>query len=84
MNETEYTEYRVTELSVVTDETIQTTLNAMTAEGWVFDSIHFVVRESSRRPSMAFIFFVKPQTEATPPKKKRTRAIANKARPGVA
>ncbi|MBN2381372.1 DUF4177 domain-containing protein [bacterium] len=74
MNETAYTEYKVIELSIVTDETIQTTLNKMTAEGWIFDSIHFVVRESSRRPSMAFIFFVRPQTEATVPRKKRTRA----------
>lgn len=55
------TEYLVKELSVVTDETIQTLLNTICREGWIFDSIHFVVRESSRRPSMAFVYFVRVQ-----------------------
>ncbi|MFC1850010.1 DUF4177 domain-containing protein [candidate division CSSED10-310 bacterium] len=56
-------EYQVTELSIVTDETIEEALNQVTAQGWIFDSIHFVNRENSRRPSMAFLFFIREKKE---------------------
>lgn len=59
--------YKVVELSTVTDDTIQDVLNKWTPEGWIFDQIHFVVRESSRRPSMAFMFFVQPASEDETP-----------------
>ncbi|HML94309.1 MAG TPA: DUF4177 domain-containing protein [Thermodesulfobacteriota bacterium] len=49
--------YKVVELSLVTDEEIEKALNTWTGEGWTFDGIHFVVRDSSKRPTMAFIFF---------------------------
>ena len=49
--------YKVVELSVVTDESLEEVLNQRTAEGWYFDSIQFVVREASKRPSMAFVLF---------------------------
>jgi hypothetical protein len=52
-------EYKVVELSVVTDESIEAVLNKRTAEGWHFDSIQFVVREASKRPSMAFVLFTR-------------------------
>jgi len=51
--------YKVVELSVVTDESIEDTLNQFTAEGWHLDSIQFVVREASKRPSMAFVLFTR-------------------------
>ncbi len=51
--------YKVVELSIVTDETVEDALNEWTQKGYVFDSIHFVARDSSRRPVMAFIFFIK-------------------------
>ena len=54
--------YKVDELSVVTDESIEDILNKRTIEGWRFDSIQFVVRDASKRPSMAFVFFVKETT----------------------
>ena len=47
--------YKVVELSNVTDEEIEKVLNAWSAEGWDFDSIQFAMRESSKRPSMAFV-----------------------------
>jgi hypothetical protein len=50
--------YKVVETSTVTDEEIQKILNYWTAEGYVFDSIHFVISDSSRRPKMAFLFFL--------------------------
>ena len=52
-------EYKVVELSVVTDESIEKVLNDWTAEGWCLDSIQFVVREASKRPSMAFVLFTR-------------------------
>ena len=51
--------YKVVELPTVTDEEIENTLNEWTAQGWRLDSIHFAMRESSRRPSMAFISFTR-------------------------
>lgn len=51
--------YKVVELTVVTDETLETALNELTGQGWHFDSVQFVVRESSKRPSMAFVLFIR-------------------------
>ena len=51
--------YKVVELAVVTDEAIEAALNEWTGQGWQFDSLHFVVREASKRPSMAFLFFTR-------------------------
>jgi hypothetical protein len=50
-------EYKVVELSLVTDEEIEKILNALTREGWTFDTMHFAMRDSSKRPSMAFLAF---------------------------
>ena len=52
-------EYKVAEISVVTDESIEAVLNDWTAKGWHFDSIQFVVREASKRPAMAFVLFTR-------------------------
>jgi len=52
--------YKVVELSSVTDEDIETALNKWTAEGWVFDTMQFAMRDSSKRPSMAFLLFTRP------------------------
>jgi len=49
--------YKVVELSTVTDEEIERTLNEWTAKGFAFASIHFVTTQASRRPTMAFLFF---------------------------
>ena len=55
--------YKVVELSTVTSETIEHALNKWIFEGWSFDQIQFVVRDSSRRPSMAFVFFTQAVNE---------------------
>jgi hypothetical protein len=52
-------EYKVVELSVVTDESIESALNEWTGQGWQFDNIQFVVSEASKRPAMAFVFFIR-------------------------
>ena len=51
--------YRVVETSVVTDEVLERILNQWVPQGWQLDSIHFVTRDASKRPSMAFLFFVR-------------------------
>ncbi len=52
-------EYKVVELSLVSDQEIESALNEWTAKGWTFDSMQFAMRDSSKRPAMAFITFMK-------------------------
>jgi len=56
--------YKVVELSDVTDEAIENALNEWTAQGWTFDTMQFAMRDSSRRPSMAFLSFIRPEDDA--------------------
>jgi len=49
--------YKVVETSTVSDEELETILNEWTAKGWTLDTIQFAMRESSKRPSMAFVLF---------------------------
>jgi len=49
--------YKVVETSSVTDEELERILNEWSGKGWVFDNVQFAMRESSKRPSMAFICF---------------------------
>jgi hypothetical protein len=55
--------YKVVETSSVSDEEIERLLNEWTAQGWRFESIQFAMRESSKRPSMAFLLFTRPDGE---------------------
>lgn len=55
--------WKVVELSSVTDSEIEDVLNEWTAQGWTFDSIQFAMRDSSKRPSMAFIAFTRDDEE---------------------
>lgn len=55
--------YKVVELGTVTEETIEEMLNKWTAKGWSFNGMQFAMRESSRRPAMAFILFTRPDGE---------------------
>jgi hypothetical protein len=51
--------YKVVELTTVSEDMIEETLNEWTAQGWNFDGVHFAMRESQKRPSMAFVIFTK-------------------------
>ena len=51
--------YRVVEVSPVSEETLERALNERTAEGWALESVHFVAREGSHRPALAYLFFVR-------------------------
>jgi hypothetical protein len=49
--------FKVVETSSVSDEELETILNEWTAKNWTLDTIQFAMRESSKRPSMAFVIF---------------------------
>ncbi len=51
--------YKVVECSVVTDEALEEIINEWVKKGWEFDRIAFAMRESSKRPAMAFVIFCK-------------------------
>ena len=62
------TEYKFVELSIVTDETIESTVNEWVGKGWLFDGIRFVTTDASRRPQMAFVSFTRESRTPTGPK----------------
>jgi hypothetical protein len=51
--------YRVVEVSPVAEDTLEAALNEGVATGWGFESIHFVTREGSHRPALAYLFLVR-------------------------
>jgi len=56
-------EYKVVESSDVTDESLERIINDTVAKGWTFDGMQFAMRDSSKRPSMAFLIFTRPTRE---------------------
>jgi len=52
-------QYKVVETSTVTEEELEAVLNEWTQKGWRLDGIQFAMRESSKRPSMAFVIFTR-------------------------
>jgi len=59
--------YHVMETTEVTAETLEQMLNRCTEKGWRFEGMQFVVKESARRPSMAFLLFTQPDKKDEPP-----------------
>ena len=51
--------YKVVETSNVCDEELEKILNECTEEGWAFDTMQFAMRDSSKRPAMAFLTFTR-------------------------
>ena len=51
--------YKVVELSEVSDEQIERAVNEWVAQGWSWDGMYFAMRDSSKRPSMAFLAFTR-------------------------
>jgi hypothetical protein len=51
-------------VSPVTEDTLEKTLNERVAEGWGVESLHFVMREGSHRPAMAYLFFTRVREDA--------------------
>ena len=50
--------YKVVEVSPVAEDTLERALDRWTGEGYAFQSIHFVMRDGSHRPAMAYLFFL--------------------------
>ena len=65
------TEYKVVEVSTVTDEVIESVLNEWAEKGWHYDGMQFAMRDSSKRPSMTMrgkdSFWLSDGTEKTMP-----------------
>jgi hypothetical protein len=51
--------YKVVETSDVSDVELERILNEWTAQGWTLDAVQFAMRDSSKRPAMAFVTFVR-------------------------
>jgi len=54
------TRWKIVETSSVTDEELESIVNAWTEQGWTFEGMQFAMRESSKRPAMAFVMFTRP------------------------
>ncbi len=66
--------YKVVEVSPVAEDTLEAALNARADGGWSFESIHFVTREGSHRPALAYLFFTRgAPRRPKPPPRRRTR-----------
>jgi hypothetical protein len=53
------TRWKIVETSSVTDESLEAIVNEWTSQGWTFDGMQFAMRESSKRPAMAFVVFTR-------------------------
>ena len=51
--------YKVVEISNVDETTLERTINEWVPRGWAFDGVQFAMRESSKRPSMGFVYFTR-------------------------
>jgi hypothetical protein len=51
--------YKVVETSNVCEEELERILNEWTEQGWTLDAMQFAMRESSKRPAMAFLTFTR-------------------------
>ena len=60
------TVFKVVETSSVTDDSLERIINETVALGWELDGIQFAMRESSKRPAMAFVLFTRPATGPAP------------------
>ncbi len=58
--------YKVLEVSPVDELSLEKAVNQTVAEGWDLDSVQFVKSDASKRPAMAFLFFIrKPEDRDT-------------------
>jgi hypothetical protein len=55
--------YKVVEVNPVAEDTLEEVLNEWSGKGWQLERMQFAMRESSNRPSMAFVIFNRQQPE---------------------
>jgi hypothetical protein len=58
--------WKVVECSTVTDESLESILNEWVGRGYTFEGMQFAMRESSKRPAMAFVLFTARDEGAAP------------------
>jgi hypothetical protein len=78
------TRWKIVESSSVTDESLEAIVNEFTGAGWTFEGIQFAMRESSKRPAMAFVLFTKALSEqegAAAEPQSRSEAVPEPAAP---
>lgn len=46
-------------MSTVDEGSLEEVVNTYVGQGWNLDGVQFAMRESSKRPSMAFVFFTR-------------------------
>ena len=52
-------EHKFVEVATVTDDELTRVVNELTAEGWSYEGMQFAMRDSSKRPAMAFVHFTR-------------------------
>ncbi len=52
-------QYKVVELSTVDEGSLERAVNEWSLKGWTLDGVQFAMRESSKRPALAFVFFTR-------------------------
>src|SRR5215472_13407323 len=72
-------QYKVAELSTVDETSIEATVNEWVGRGWHLEGIHFAMRESSKRPAMAFVLFTRAGEEIADARD----AVADAAQPSA-
>jgi hypothetical protein len=50
-------QYKVVEVSTVDEGSLEDAVNLWVRQGWTLENVQFAMRESSKRPAMAFVFF---------------------------
>lgn len=72
-----FLQYKVVELSTVDEAGLERTINDWVVKGWNLDGVQFAMREASKRPAMAFVFFTRESPAAAeapaPPEAARER-----------
>ncbi len=62
---------------------LEHTVNVWVRQGWTLENVQFAMRESSKRPAMAFVFFTRaseaPAAEAAQAAEARTEARVHDA-----
>lgn len=51
--------FKVVEVAPVHEESLEEVLNRLAPEGWELDRVEFVQPPGVRRPSLAYLFFVR-------------------------
>ena len=72
-------QYKVVELSTVDEGSLEHTVNLWVRQGWSLENVQFAMRESSKRPAMAFVFFTRPGAAEA----EARRRAATRRRPGA-